>query len=129
MSTSAIEAGLAGRRVLLVEDELLTAMEMEHLLTELGCHVLGPVPSVKRALALLEGDLPDLAVLDIQLGGERATPIAVRLAAHGVPFLLVTGYGQLDLKEPVLRTVPRLSKPVDEKQVAKVLARLIRGQG
>jgi CheY-like chemotaxis protein len=128
-SRSSIEAGLAGRRVLVVEDELLTAMEMEHILGELGCEIVGPAPSVQRALALLDRERPDLAVLDVQLGAERAAPIAERLEALGIPFVLVTGYGRLEPKEPVLRRAPRLSKPVEERAIAQALARAIRGPG
>jgi CheY-like chemotaxis protein len=129
VSPSAIEAGLAGRRVLVVEDELLTAMEMERILSELGCEVVGPAPSVERALALLEQDPPDLAVLDVQLGAERATPVALKLEAQRIPFILVTGYGRLEPKEPVLRRAPRLSKPVEERELARTLARAASGQG
>jgi CheY-like chemotaxis protein len=129
MSRSSIEASLAGRRVLVVEDELLTAMEMERILGDLGCDIVGPAPSVKRALALLDEERPDLAVLDVQLGAERAAPIAERLEALGIPFVLVTGYGQLEPKEPVLRRAPRLSKPVEEREIAQALARAIPGRG
>lgn len=117
--------GLAGRRVLIVEDELLVAMEMEQLLHRHGCEVLGPAPSVARALALIHERLPDVAVLDVQLGAERAAPIADRLAAAGVPFVLVTGYGRIEPEEPALRSAPRLSKPVEEQQLLRTLADIL----
>ena len=122
------ETGLVGRRVLVVEDELLVAMEMERLLSELGCKIVGPVPSVERALALVDQDPPDLAVLDIQLGAERATPVAEELEARSIPFVLLTGYGRLEPKEPVLRRAPRLGKPVEAREVARLLARVVLGR-
>ena len=129
MSKAASVAALVGRRVLIVEDELLTAMEMERLLSELGCEVMGPAPSLTSAIALLDQDRPDLAVLDIQLGTERVTPVAERLEARGIPFVLVTGYGHLELKEPALQGAPRLSKPVEESEIIRALARLLPDRG
>lgn len=71
-----------GLRVLVVEDELLVAMEMEEALAQMGCVVLEPAPSVARALALLERKTPDLALLDVNLGRERSTPVAEALLAR-----------------------------------------------
>lgn len=115
-------APLRGRRILIVEDELVIAMELEALLTGLGCQVLGPVPTVGKALRALEGDRPDAAVLDVNLQGERVTPVAEALQKQAVPFVLVTGYGVERLDEPALQKAPRLSKPVDGKQLARALA-------
>ncbi len=110
---------LAALRVLVVEDELLAAMELEHLLSREGCSVLGPVPSVERALDLLDRERPDAAILDVNLAGQRVTPVAERLRACGVPFILVTGYSCAKLQEPVLREAPRLGKPVEENALVR----------
>ena len=67
-------------------------MELEALLERRGCTVLGPVPTVGQALALLDGEPPDVALLDVNLKGERATPVAAALIDRGVPFVLITGY-------------------------------------
>lgn len=120
---------LAGRRVLIVEDELLVAMDMEQLLRRHGGLVLGPAPSVARALALIDERLPDVAVLDVQLGAERAAPIAERLAADGVPFVLVTGHGGIEPEEPALRSAPRLNKPVVEQQLVRAIAGVLGAAG
>jgi CheY-like chemotaxis protein len=74
--------------------------------------VLGPVPSVGQALTMLSKAQPDIALLDINLLGERATPIAAELQARGVPFVLITGYSAGQLSEPVLRAGPRIDKLV-----------------
>jgi two-component SAPR family response regulator len=106
-------ADLAGLRILVVEDEFLLAMELECLLEQRGCMVLGPVSSVRRALAMLDGERPELALLDVNLKGERATPVAAALQARGVPFVLITGYSGPQLSEPELRDAPRIDKPVN----------------
>jgi two-component SAPR family response regulator len=105
-------ADLAGLRVLIVEDEFLLAMELELLLHQRGCMVLGPVSSVGQALTMLDGEHPEIALLDVNLKGERATPVAVALQARGVPFVLITGYSQAQLSEPELKNAPRIDKPV-----------------
>jgi DNA-binding LytR/AlgR family response regulator len=104
---------LAGLRVLIVEDEFLLAMELEALVEQRGCMVLGPVSSVRNALAMLDGERPELALLDVNLKGERATPVAAALQARGVPFVLITGYSGPQLSEPELRDAPRIDKPVN----------------
>src|SRR5438270_7446374 len=86
--------GLAGARVLVVEDEFVIALEVEFLLRDFGCEVLGPVPSVARALELLGRERPDAAPLDLDLDllGGTAVPVAELLASMRVPFALVTAY-------------------------------------
>ncbi|MDT7952611.1 MAG: response regulator [Acetobacteraceae bacterium] len=85
---------LVGKRVLLVEDEMLVAMLVEELLAELGCIVLGPYGRVAPALAAIETELVDVAVLDVNIAGEKVFPVAHALERRGVPFLFVTGYGE-----------------------------------
>jgi CheY-like chemotaxis protein len=104
---------LTGRRVLVVEDEFLLAMELEALLERRGCTVVGPVPTVRQALATLDEQRPEMALLDVNLKGERATPVAAALRERGIPFVLVTGYSERQLSEPELREAPRLDKPVN----------------
>lgn len=116
---------LTGRRVLVVEDEFLLAMELETLLSERGCTVLGPVPTVRQALAMLEREQPEAALLDVNLKGERATPVAAALRDRGVPFVLITGYNRLQLNEPELRHAPRLDKPVNGRVLKCVLAKAL----
>jgi DNA-binding LytR/AlgR family response regulator len=116
-------ADLAGRRILIVEDEFLLAMELELLLQERGSVVLGPVSSVDRALALLDSEPPppDVALLDVNLKGERATRIAVALMARAVPFVLITGYSRPQLSEPELHHAPRVDKPVSRRALCRAM--------
>lgn len=118
-------ADLSGLRVLIVEDELLIAMELENLLQRLGCTVLDPVPTLAQALDALAHERPDAAVLDVNLRGERVTPVAEALHEQGVPFVLVTGYGSARLHEEALQGVPSLRKPVDSRQLARALAEVV----
>ena len=97
-------------------------MELENLLKGLGCVVLDPVPSVRAALRALAGERPDLAVLDVNLRGERVTPVAEALQEQGVPFVLVTGYGRERLQDEALQDATYLRKPVEGHQLARALA-------
>jgi DNA-binding LytR/AlgR family response regulator len=115
-------ADLAGLRILIVEDEFLLAMELEMLLQQRGCMVLGPVSSVGQALAVLDGEQPQIALLDVNLKGERATPVAVALQARGVPFVLITGYSDAQLSEPELKNALRIDKPVSCRALNRAVA-------
>lgn len=113
---------LRNRRVLVVEDDYILAQELKDDLERLGAEVLGPVPGVEDALALLDANpAPDAAVLDLNLGGEMAFPLADVLEDRAVPFVFVTGYEQWSWGERHAG-VPRFEKPVDVREVARVLA-------
>jgi two-component SAPR family response regulator len=120
-------AGLKGRRVLVVEDECLLGMELEALLQENGCEVLGPASTVEWALALIYDDKPDLALLDVNLKGVRATPVATALRERGVPFVLVTGYSRAQTSEPELHAAPRIDKPVNARDLKRAMAQALDG--
>jgi CheY-like chemotaxis protein len=118
---------LRGRRVMIVEDEMLVAMEMESLLADQGCAVVGPAATVDRALALLEHERPDAAILDVNLNGTTAAPVAAALKAQGVPFVLATGYGDAQPLQPELKDAPRVDKPVNHGELMRTLAQVIAG--
>jgi two-component system, response regulator PdtaR len=118
-------ADLEGLCVLVVEDEFLLAMELEALLEQRGWRVLGPVATIDRALAILDQHRPAVAVLDVNLKGRRATPVAAALRDRGVPFVLVTGYSDGQLNEPELRGQPRLEKPLDRQKLLRTLKRAV----
>jgi CheY-like chemotaxis protein len=124
MPEGADEGSLGGRCVLVVEDEFLIALDLSQTLSAAGCEVLGPAPTVEDALRIIEaGPALDAVVLDINLGGVRAVPVAEALAARGVPFLAATAYHELP--EPVFAGVPVLSKPYGMVQVREALLRLM----
>jgi CheY-like chemotaxis protein len=116
----------AGRLVLVVEDEFLIAMDLEQLLRRHGWRVLGPAATVAAALRLLRGAMPDVALLDVNLGGELVTPVAAELRARGVPFVLASAYDRLGLlRDAVLAAAPNVGKPTDERRLLAALARAV----
>jgi len=113
------------RRVLVVEDEFFIAEDIADALRELGAEVIGPVPRLAEALAMINGSGPiDFAVLDLNLEGGADFSAADALIAHGIPFIFVTGYDRsfLPLR---FRHVPYWEKPVD----LRALAQALRGLG
>jgi CheY-like chemotaxis protein len=107
-------------RVLVVEDNLLIAMEVESLLRRCGCDVVGPVGSVDEALgAVREAGLAG-AVLDINLGVEHSWAVADFLDERGLPFILVSGYGEGAVPDRH-KTRPLLSKPLSLDTLGKAL--------
>ena len=114
----------AGRRVLVVEDEMLIGMLLEDMLTDLGHEVASIVPRLKEALAAVERESYDLAILDVHLHGESAFPVAEALIAKGVPFIFATGYGERGLPE-TYRDRPVLQKPFAKDDLDRVLKRLL----
>jgi DNA-binding LytR/AlgR family response regulator len=116
--------GLRNRRLLIVEDDYMLAVELAQSLEALGVEVIGPAASVEDALALVEqeGGRMDGAVLDINLRGRRVYPVAEALTARGVPFVFATGYDAMMIPEDYAG-VPRCEKPVDKELLARMLAR------
>src|ERR1044071_818409 len=82
---------LVGKRVLVVEDEALLALEIAELLTDAGLEVVGPATSVAKALNLINNPGCDIVILDVNLGSEHSEPVALELRARGIPFLVVSG--------------------------------------
>jgi DNA-binding response OmpR family regulator len=108
----------------MVEDEMMVAWLLEDMLTDLGCAVIGPAGNVNQALAMIEAELIDAAVLDVNLNGEMSYPIADALAARGVPFVFVTGYD----KDRILdgyQSFPALQKPFHRSELRDILAGLL----
>jgi DNA-binding response OmpR family regulator len=116
-----------GARILIVEDELLLAMEIETMLRQQGYSVSGPAPTVARALALLDQDRPDAVILDLNLNGDPAIPVATALSARGIPFIIVSGYSAKEPSEPELQNAPRLDKPVNKRALLRAVSRAISG--
>jgi PAS domain S-box-containing protein len=116
----ASSTSVAGKRVLVVEDEALIAIAVADLLRNAGFEVVGPVGTVARALALIEETGCDVAVLDVNLGDETAEPIARRLIGSGTPFVAVSGYAR-DQQPEVFRSAPQLAKPVRRALLVEIL--------
>ena len=87
---------LAGRRVLLVEDEVLIAMVIEATLEDEGMIVVGPFGRLSHALAAAQVEQIDVALLDVNLAGQYVYPVVDILEQRGIPFLFLTGYGGVE---------------------------------
>jgi CheY-like chemotaxis protein len=117
-------ANLAGRRILIVEDEMLILANIEMTLSDLGCSTFCAAASVSQALVMLSQHDFDAAILDVNLGGEKSYPVADALSERGVPFAFSTGCadhgGRTDLdSRPVLR------KPYVSATLEAVLTQLL----
>lgn len=108
------------RRILVVEDEAIIAIDMAAALEDAGYSVVGPVGSVYEAMKLLDEHTCDCAVLDINLTGETSSPVANRLIAHGIPFVTVSGNTPESSGEEFSQA-PFLSKPI---VTSKLLSKL-----
>ena len=116
---------LAGRRILVVEDEYFIATELKLWLEAAGAEVIGPVPTVDQALDLIEADGLDAAILDVNLGdGDTVYPVADKLGAVGVPYLFATGDVRVAAAS-VYRHRPRLEKPYVEADFIRAVAKLV----
>ena len=84
---------LAGKTILVVEDEPIVAMLVEDMLAELGANPIGPATSLAGALELAGTATFDAAILDVNLNGERSDRVAAVLREREIPFIFATGYG------------------------------------
>ena len=109
------------KRVLILEDEGLIAMMMAQTLTELGVTVVGPFSNVRDALMAIERESIDSGILDVNLGGEMADPVAHLLQARNVPFVFMTGYGT-EVVASRFPDVTVLQKPIEREVLEQLFA-------
>jgi len=112
---------LSGRRVLVVEDEMLILIMIEDMLADLGCKSVTSATTIDKALALIKAKVFDVALLDVNLDGNDSHPVGEALSARGVPFVYSTGNTGQNLRDgysdrPVLR------KPYKYEELAAMLA-------
>jgi CheY-like chemotaxis protein len=121
-------AELEGIKVLVVEDEFLVAVLIEDILQAAGCVVSGPIPRVSEALAAVDRDTYDAAVLDVNLGSDRVDPVADALSRRDIPFMFVTGYNASALPGGHGQR-PRLCKPFKIADLLDTLTMLVKSKG
>jgi CheY-like chemotaxis protein len=122
-------SALRDLRILIVEDEYLIAATLHEALESLGCVVVGPVPSVRKAIQTIASDLKiDGAIVDINLGGALAYPVADALLARKIPFIFTSGYED-DVLAARYPEVKNCHKPYLFLNIQQVLASAISGAG
>lgn len=110
---------ISGNRVMVVEDEALVAMVVTESLTDLGCSVVGPFSRCSDAIAAIEAEEIDAAILDVNLDGEMVYPLADMLEAREVPYIFVTGYGAESIDRRFTH-VPVIQKPVERHVLQRI---------
>ena len=116
---------MAGRKILVVEDDALIAMELGERLTDLGYEVVGPAHSIAEAEQLIAGNRPDAALLDANLGGVSSVPLGVTLNGMGVPVAFCTGYDRIKDLPGALAAAPLLTKPVADDDLTNALKGMV----
>jgi len=115
------------KTVLLVEDEFLIAMDLTLVLERHGWIVIGPAATVKKALALLQIQLPSVALLDVTLKDGTVTPVAEALRASDVPFVIASAYETPeDVGGAVLAGAINVGKPTDARDLLNTLEQVLR---
>ena len=119
---------LHGLKVFVVEDESLVAMQLEDMLLDAGCELVGLAMRVNRALEMLDGDpAVDVAILDVNIGGDKVYPVAEQLRERGISIVFATGYGRAGV-EDAWQDCQILQKPYTWGEVEKtVLAAITKG--
>ncbi len=112
--------GASGRRILVVEDELMIRMLLDGMLEDLGYTMTAQAGAIDEAVALAKHADVDAAILDVNLNGQPITPVVEVLIARGVPFVFATGYGQRGVPEPY-RNNPTLQKPFQSDALEQAL--------
>lgn len=114
---------LAAPRVLVVEDEMTVAMLIEDMVMELEYEIAGVVPRLEDAMALLDSNTFDIAMLDVHLNGKTVFPFAAELEARDIPFLFATAYGPRGIPAEFQGHLV-LQKPFGPVELRRALTRL-----
>lgn len=115
------------KRILVVEDDALIAMELEERLADMGYAVIGPAMTIEAAEQAIAAEKPDAALLDANLAGKSSLAFAAALAARGVPVAFCTGYDRIKGMPASLAKAPVLTKPITDAQLSDTLKRMIGG--
>jgi CheY-like chemotaxis protein len=112
---------LEGLRILIAEDNVFAAMELERIILECGCTPIGPVATVEQALRLVREEPLDGAVLDINLRDRSVIPVAEELIRRGIRLIFATGYEAGYALPTELASRPCLRKPYAGQQLRRLM--------
>jgi two-component sensor histidine kinase len=115
---------LAGKRMIVIEDEPLVAMDLESCLAAAGCEVVATAGTVRDARTVCAEVACDAALIDVNLGGQPVDELAAALAKRNIPFAFVTGYGRQALPQG-FRDALMVAKPFDEATLVATVELLI----
>ncbi|OWV79175.1 hypothetical protein ATY75_28900 [Rhizobium sp. N122] len=115
------QGNLNGKKVLVVEDEYLQARTIADALMEHGADVIGPFPTVEKALQYCGRDVIDAAILDVKVGDVTSFTVAESLCRDGIPFIFLTGYDR-EMIPPRFKLVPHYLKPFVGRDAPTALA-------
>ncbi|QND54514.1 response regulator (plasmid) [Phyllobacterium sp. 628] len=116
---------LSGRRLLVVEDEMLILMMIEDMLSDLGCKSVTSAATNEQAINLIGGQSFDAAMLDMNLNGQKSRPVADALVTRGVPFVFSTGNSSSDVWDGYAHHAV-IRKPFLFDQLVDAFSRLLR---
>jgi PAS domain S-box-containing protein len=114
---------VARKRVLLVEDEALLALEVSEILSSAGAHVIGPFGGLIEGATAARRETIDVAILDMNLKGQMVYPLAEELLERKIPLIFLSGYNVPDVPD-ALRNVPHLIKPADPSALLKLITKV-----
>jgi DNA-binding response OmpR family regulator len=112
---------LCGLRILLVEDDVLLAMEMEDVLRDLGCEIVGPYGRLDDAMMAAFSQALDGAIVDLNLRGEMSFPLIATLRSKSVPCVLCSGYADLPEMRSQIGDLPALAKPCNHDHLVAIM--------
>jgi DNA-binding response OmpR family regulator len=118
---------LTGRRILVVEDEFIIAMELQSILEEAGAQVVGPCHTLAEALAAAEHEDISAATLDLRLGLESAIPAARALGNRHIPFIYYSVQSSVDSSVTDWPKAPMIPKPAPATVLVNAIAQLLQG--
>ena len=124
-TTIAVGAGPTPSHVLLVEDNLIIAMDGESILEELGAREIHIAATTAAALNIIKDHAIDIAVLDLNLGTETSLVVADRLAEQGIPVVFASGYGESQLPAAPHGERVMVAKPYDHSSLADALGKAL----
>ncbi len=117
------------KRVLVLEDNFIIAMEAEDILKSLGVGAVEIATNIEQAEVLLAQEAFDFVLLDVNLGTQTSFHLAENLLGKSVPFGFVSGYGENSIFPPALRGLPRITKPFNEDSLGSLLAAMFQPPG
>ena len=122
------KASVVAKRILVVDDEPLIAMDIVSSLEDEDCVVVGPAATLEKALALIDTIEIDAALLDANLGGKPVDALAAALVRRNIPFAFVSGYGREGLPE-AFRQAMLIRKPFQHQRLIEAIQQMVQEQG